>query len=246
MTEKQTTSFDDYSRRVELLCEQDVHQTIMLFHAWELIEELLQEAFRDAEHRTEYMDLIAGIKKTYNWSSEDFGREIGSLGMKLYDAEHPELSHWVYQQAVAMNPTQHAMNNLAYISRHHRDVLNTSGVQIIDLLIEGVKSKEPFSLINMALVFGQMLGEEADWLLADRMSRLIDSGSVGFRSAVKWWSDLAEAEDPEGYLVLQWLKRNGKFTRMLPVDMELNIMAFRSESKDIPSWIFEKWRENQA
>lgn len=244
MIANQTTTFNALSARVSAFCEASGNDHILLIQGWVLIKDILNEAFADADHRVEYMNLLTRVQNACEWTPERLGEELGSLGQTLYIPEEPEFAQWVYQQAVRLKPSCNSRNNLAYISRHHRDLLNPSADELIDLLIDGVRQREPFSLINMALVFCQMLGTEEDWLLADRMIRLIDPESVMLPSAVSWWGDLADQKDPEGYLILQWLKRNGRLPKPLPLSFELEIVNFRSKADTIPKWIFKEYNED--
>lgn len=210
MTANQITNFNAISARVRAICEVSGKDAIPLPQVRELIKDILNEAFANAGRRDEYMNLLTSVQNACEWTPECLGAELDSLALTLYTPKEPEFAHWVYQQAVKQNPSHNSSNNLAYISRHHRDLLSPSAAELIDLLMDGVKQREPFSLINMALVFGQMLGTEEDWLLADRMIRLIAPESMMLPSAVNWWSDLADQKDPEGHLILQWLKRNDR------------------------------------
>lgn len=243
MTENQIINFNAISERVHAFCEGSGKDAIPLPQVRELIKDILNEAFADAGRRDEYLNLLTSVQNACAWTPERLGAELDSLALTLYTPNEPEFAYWVYQQAVRLNSSRNSNNNLAYISRHHRNLLTPSAAELIDLLMDGVKQREPFSLINMALVFGQMLGTEEDWLLADRMIRLIDPESVMLPSAVSWWSDLADQKDPEGHLILQWLKRNGRLPTPLPLSRELELINFESKADTIPKWIFEEYKE---
>ena len=108
---------------------------------------------------------------------------------------------------------------------------------LIVVILDGVKKREPFSLINMALHFARNLGRQDDWRLSDRMIGLLGGEGSDVSSAVDWWQNLAEENDEEGVLVLCWLERHGQYA--MPQPLREKLPDFRQRCPDIPQWIFE-------
>lgn len=240
MTERNLSTL---SARTAIFCANDSLKLIISSAAHLLIKDILSAAFEDLAHEEDYLVLIRDIQQACNCSPETMSHTLDIIGFEFYDTHAPGLAHWVYQQALKIAPTQHARNNLAYISRYHRADLPCSAAELIDLLIDGVKQRDSFSLVNMALVFSQMLGSEDDWLVADRLIKLLQEEAPDMFSVQEWWSKLAEDFIPEGHLVLQWMNRHSKLPRPLSVFQTMGIEKLTSADNQIPKWIFEKYEK---
>ena len=231
------------SARSSCFCSSDIPKHIRSEDTHILLKEILIAAFEDTECQKDYLKLISNIQCACNCPSDLMSETLGVIGFDLYDKHTPGLAYWVYQQAMNIAPTHRIRNNLAYICRYHHTELQISASEVIDLLMDGVKRRDSFSLVNMALVFACMLGEKDDWLLADRMIKLIKEDSSAISSIQEWWSKLAEDFDSEGYLVLQWLKRHNKISKPLSVFQTTGIENLESSDCQIPKWIFEKYKK---
>lgn len=232
------TTIEKLSAKVDDFCSTDGVTFIFDEKTCELITELLKGVYEDPEHKADYLTLLERIQISCNCTKSLLSATIGTIGYDLYDKNAPKLAESSFRIAVEIYSETSARINLAYVCRHHRDELSPSDIEIIDLLFDGVKQREPFSLINMALHFAQNLGQETDWKLADRMIGLIKSDEVSIDSAVEWWSKLAEEDDDEGVLVLCWLERHGKHTVL--DHLREKSTGLRQKCPRIPKWIFEQ------
>ena len=231
------TTFEKLSAQVDDFCGTTGVTFIFEEKTRELITELLKGVYEDPEHKADYLALFERIRISCDCSYGLLSATIGTIGYNLYDKNAPKLAESSFRIAVEIYSETSARINLAYVCRHHKDELSPSDIEIIDLLFDGVKQREPFSLINMALHFAQNLGQEADWRLADRMISLIKSNEESTDSAVEWWSKLAEEDDDEGILVLCWLERHGKYT--VSDQLREKSTGLRQKCSQIPKWIFE-------
>lgn len=237
------TVYTAVAGRVEDFCSSDAIKYVFESSTKELLKEILIAGFRDEPNREGYSALIRRIQSVCDCSAAVMSDTIGSVAYDLYDRKSPEMIQWSFHLAISLCPTMSTRNNLAYINRHHRNQLCSSPAEIIDLLIDGVQKQEPFSLINMALTFVQMLGKEEDWHLADRMIALIREDRSDVRRIVRWWDKLAAEGETEGPLVLQWLNRHGKLPTPLSFTQMASIQNLKTSDTQIPRWIFEKYSE---
>ena len=129
-----------------------------------------------------------------------------NLGMQAYEKGFFELAELAFCEA-------DAKNNLAYMIRRKevKDFLKYSNKNIAELLQEGVHQKEPFSMINMSLLWAINIGTEDAWKLADDIMSNIPKDNI--MSALRWWYDVAKKGDVEGYLVHYWMLRHGKIDK---------------------------------
>ena len=103
-----------------------------------------------------------------------------------------------------------ANNCLAYIIRRYevKDASKYSLKTIAELLKAGVHKKEPFSMINMALLWALSIGGDEAWRLADSIMSNIPVSNIS--TAADWWLELGWRDDIEGYLVHYWLLKYAK------------------------------------
>lgn len=138
-----------------------------------------------------------------------FSSRITSVGMAAYSAKKYAVAEIAFKM-IAESGNSSAKNNYAYMIRRHEIESPSKRDHIIALrmLQEGVKEGDAFSLVNTALVFALMLGDDESWHLADSIfERLSGFGGMLVSS---WWEDLAKEGDNEGYLVIFFLLRHGK------------------------------------
>ena len=227
------------SEQTEQFCQTPGFKLIIDPQAKDLLRDILHGIHENPSQRSEYTALIEQLRIACDCSEKLMSSTIGSIAYRLYDSDSPALAETAFRLAVEIAPESGVKNNLAYICRRHRDVLHTSDVEIIDLLMDGVQERNPFSLVNMALHFSRNLATDEDWKLADQMIRLIKPDDSGISSVVKWWKDLAQDEDDEGLLVLRWLERHKKHES--PHITPEHYAALRKRCPDIPQWIFEPY-----
>lgn len=229
--------FRKLSAVVDDFCAEEKAKFVFEEQTNALIRDILEAVHEDQGHKVDYMALIEKIRISCNCSERLMSATISMIGYNIYDKDSPGLAETIFRIAVELCPETDARTNLAYVCRRHRDQISTSDVEIIDLLLDGVKQREPFSLINMALHFAGNLGRRDDWRLSDRMIGLLDSEGSDISSAVDWWRNLAEENDEEGFLVLCWLERHGKYA--MPQPLREKLPDFHQRCLDIPQWIFE-------
>ena len=155
--------------------------------------------------------LFAGIFKIITASGadkDDIAMLFRSVGFTAYENEEHDIAAAAFKGAVAINNELADRNNLAYVMRKSNNLSGARVKEIIDLLSDGVQIKEPYCLVNMALVFSVVLGTESDWKIADTLIAMVAADS----SAINWWQELGEKDDTEGHLVHLWLQRHKVIT----------------------------------
>lgn len=153
-----------------------------------------------------------------------------SLGMKAY-------SKGKYDVAERMFIDTNSKNNLAYIIRRGEvaDPKKYTSKYVAELLKDGVHDKEPFSMINMALLWAINVGGIEGWKLADNIMSILPKEEIS--AAVEWWSDVTKTEDIEGYLVLYWLLKWNKIAKTdLGTKEEMRSKIF-DNLKDVPDFV---------
>ncbi len=234
------TKLENLTTQTQSFCADSSTRPVFIFeHDTEaLLRKLILAIFEDSSHKAEYLKLIEQVRVVCDCSPSLLSASFGSMGFDEYQKGSPALAATIFRLALEIRPDEGIQNNLAYICRRHRDILISSDLEILDLLLSGVRMGDTFSLINMALHFAINLGRQDDLQLADQMFRLIRTNSASFSSAQEWWGDLAERQDEEGILVLLWLDRHGKME--FPERLKESRDRLRQQRRDIPDWVFEK------
>lgn len=137
------------------------------------------------------------------------------LGMSAYELKNYLVAEKAYRTAVnnvedgSMMVTRYK-NNLAYLIRRKEigDPNKRVVKEIPILLRDGVKQKDTFSLINMALFWALERGKEDDWELADKLFGYINQNDI--KDALQWWQEVADSGEVEGFLVHLFMLRHGK------------------------------------
>lgn len=179
-----------------------------------LVSRLLEiaEADIESEDGRQAVETIERIRNANNNTTRiaaTFSKKLASVGMTAYSAKKYSVAEIAYRMIAESGDTS-AKNNYAYMIRRHEIAApsNRDYVLALRLLQEGVKEGDAFSLVNTALVFTLMLGDDESWHLADSIfERLSGFGGMLVRS---WWEDLAKEGDNEGFLVIFFLLRHGK------------------------------------
>lgn len=227
------------SEHTEQFCQSPGFKLIIDSQAKDLLKDMLHGIHENPAQRSDYVSLIEKLRVACDCSKNLMGSTIGSIAYRLYNSDSPALAETAFRLAVEFSPESGVKNNLAYICRRHKDVLRTSDVEIIDLLMDGIKERDPFSLVNMALHFSRNLATDEDWKLADQMIRLIKPDDSGVISVIEWWGDIVQDEDDEGLLVLRWLERHKKHESPQVTTEQYD--GLRKRRPDIPQWIFEPY-----
>lgn len=125
----------------------------------------------------------------------------------------------------------------AYMIRRHEIAApsNRDHVLALRVLQEGVKEGDAFSLVNTALVFALMLGDDESWHLADSIfERLSGFGGMLVSS---WWEDLAKGGDDEGFLVIFFLLRHGKIDNDSVGSIKSIALRLAKSIDGFPEWL---------
>lgn len=172
----------------------------------------IAEADIESEDGRQAVETIERIRNANNNTTRiaaTFSRRLASVGMAAYSAKMYSVVEIAYR-IIAESGDTSAKNNYAYMIRRHEIAApsNRDHVLALRMLQEGVKEGDAFSLVNTALVFALMLGDDESWHLADSIfERLSGFGGMLVSS---WWEDLAKGGDDEGFLVIFFLLRHGK------------------------------------
>ncbi len=165
-----------------------------------------------------------------------FSSRITSVGMAAYSAKKYAVAEIAFKM-IAESGNSSAKNNYAYMIRRHEIESPSKRDHIIALrmLQEGVKEGDAFSLVNTALVFALMLGDDESWHLADSIfERLSGFGGMLVSS---WWEDLAKEGDNEGYLVIFFLLRHGKIDDERLGSIKSIAMRLAKSIDGFPEWL---------
>lgn len=125
--------------------------------------------------------------------------------------------------------------NLAYLARRGEATL-PSEVSLSSLLEGSLAKQIPFAIVNEALRLASGFDSEIDWNGADRLFSILPGG-VGI---FEWWRICMIEGDPEGHLVLAWLRRwclIGANDGLSPAE---HLERAASIYNDIPEWMYVK------
>lgn len=163
-------------------------------------------------------------------------RKLASVGTSAYSAKRFHVAEIAFRMLAESGDTS-AKNNFAYMIRRHEiaEPSSRDHVRALKMLQEGVKEGDAFSLVNTALVFALILGDDESWHLADSIfERLSGFGGMLVSS---WWEDLAKEDDNEGYLVLFFLLRHGKIDDNRYGSVKSIAMRLTKSIDGFPEWL---------
>lgn len=165
-----------------------------------------------------------------------FSSRIVALGMAAYSAKNYAAAEVAFKM-IAESGNTSAKNNYAYMIRRHEIAFPSKQDHIIALrlLQEGVKEGDAFSLVNTALVFALMLGDDESWHLADSIFERLSG--FGGMIASSWWENLAKEGDNEGYLVIFFLLRHGKIDNDNLGTIQSIAMRLAKSIDGFPKWL---------
>ncbi|MEN6595117.1 MAG: hypothetical protein ABFC31_09285 [Clostridiaceae bacterium] len=161
---------------------------------------------------------------------------ILQTGISVYEEGNFLLAELLFRFGT-INGNRGAQNNLAYMIRRNEaaNPTNHSIIEAFRLLRDGVRDKEAFSLVNMALVLSLRLGTEDDWLFADRLMSFVPSErALGVAS---WWEQVEKSGDPEGDLVHLWLLRHRKMAISVLGTQESIFKRLSVSLPALPGWM---------
>ena len=160
--------------------------------------------------------------------SED--KMTGTVGMEAYANGNFELAEKAFKESGCKN-------NLAYMIRRGevKDPSQYSMTYVAELLKEEVQQRDPFAMINMALLWALNVKGEDSWKLADNIMSMVPAENSSF--ALRWWFDVAREGDVEGYLVHYWMLRHRKIEKTLLGSKAELLEKVAAEIKDMPSFM---------
>lgn len=199
----------------------------------------IAEADIESEDGRQAVETIERIRNANNNTTRiaaTFSRRLASVGMAAYSAKMYSVAEIAYR-IIAESGDTSAKNNYAYMIRRHEIAApsNRDHVLALRMLQEGVKEGDAFSLVNTALVFALMLGDDESWHLADSIfERLSGFGGMLVSS---WWEDLAKGGDDEGFLVIFFLLRHGKIDNDSVGSIKSIALRLAKSIDGFPEWL---------
>lgn len=199
----------------------------------------IAEADIESEDGRQAVETIERIRNANNNTTRiaaTFSRRLASVGMAAYSAKMYSAAEIAYR-IIAESGDTSAKNNYAYMIRRHEIAApsNRGHVLALRVLQEGVKEGDAFSLVNTALVFALMLGDDESWHLADSIfERLSGFGGMLVSS---WWEDLAKGGDDEGFLVIFFLLRHGKIDNDSVGSIKSIALRLAKSIDGFPEWL---------
>lgn len=181
-----------------------------------------------AQEKVDCINLTAAI-------SLSFIRDALILGfsMESYEAKDYATAFYGFLKGAQMGSVD-AKNNLAYMIR--RNEYEVDGLDVattaLKLLMSGVKEKEPFSIVNTALVLCLLLKDDQDWQTADKLFGYVTEKE---QSVCNWWANLGE--EIEGYLVHFFLLRHEKIEQSNLGSIKSIAMRLVNSIDGFPEWL---------
>lgn len=180
------------------------------------------------EERAACIDLAAAM-------SISFLRDELILGFSVesYEKKDYETAFYGFAKGAQMGCTE-AKNRLACMIRRNEysfDDLDKA-TAALKLLVPGIKKKEPFSIVNTALVLCLLLKEDYDWRTADRLFKYVTEEE---QTVCDWWANLGE--DVEGYLVHFFMLRHGKINQSKLGSIKSITARLTKSIKEFPKWL---------
>lgn len=224
---------DEIRARIDQFCSAQV--PYIFSDDKELLQEMIRDLAREDTLETRAL-LLASIYKMSTITGtgrDDAAMLFSSVGLSAFQNGENDIAEEFFRIAVEISDDLTSKNNLAYIIRKKGKLTKDGKKDVIGFLTEGVRNKEPYSLINMAMLFSIELGGEKDWIIADELMSLVGNGS----SAESWWQELGEKDDPEGYLVLLWLLRHHTITDSVVGSVSCLWDKVHAAYPNAPSWL---------
>lgn len=203
----------------------------------------IAEADIESEDGRQAVETIERIRNTNNNTTRiasTFSRRLASVGMAAYSAKKFDVAEIAYRMIAESGDTS-ARNNYAYMIRRHEIAVpsNRDHVLALRMLQEGVKEGDAFSLVNTALVFALMLGDDESWHLADAIFERLSG--FGGMLVTSWWEDLAKEGDIEGFLVIFFLLRHGKIYNDSLDSIKSITLKLKKSIDGFPEWLAKEY-----
>lgn len=160
------------------------------------------------------------------------------LSMDSYQTKDYQTAFYGFAKG-AQEGSLFAKNNLAYMLRrgeHTIDGINCA-LSALELLKPGIKEKEPFSLVNAALVLCLSLKKDDDWKTADKLFECISPSSA--QSVYSWWENLGC--EIESYFVHFFLLRHKKIDSSSLGSVIEIAKHLKENLADFPEWLVNEY-----
>lgn len=226
------------NKRVEQFCSDP--STLFLDESQILLKELLKAFFYEEDflRRNKLEQFLGMTRRSSETDVSTYAHILHSIAFDEYEAGNIDFAEHLFRNACDLVDDGSLNNNLAYVLRRKRDD-SINSCEVITLLLPGVQEREPFSLINMGLLFALRLSTTNDWKTADDIFSLLPDELTG---ADSWWGKLGKNNESEGYLVHFFLLRHQKIKfselgseKSLAIRLSKNVNSF-------PSWIAEDYK----
>lgn len=165
---------------------------------------------------------------------------ILGFSMEAYEAKDYSTAFYGFLKGAQVGSSD-AKNNLAYMIR--RNEYGFDGLDGLDkaatalkLLVPGVKEREPFSIVNTALILCLILKEDHDWQTADKLFKYVTEKE---QSVCDWWANLGE--DIEGYLVHFFLLRHEKIEHSNLGSIKSIALRLSKSIDGFPEWLAKEY-----
>lgn len=184
------------------------------------------------EEKVACIDLAAAMSIT-------FLRDALILGfsMESYETKDYATAFYGFVKGAQMGSAD-AKNNLAYMIRRNEycfdglDIATTA----LKLLVPGIKEREPFSIVNTALILCLLMKEDHDWQTADKLFEYVTEKE---QSVCDWWANLGE--EIEGYLVHFFLLRHRKIEHSDLGSIKSIALRLTKSIDGFPEWLAKEY-----
>ena len=200
-----------------------------------LLNDLHKVCFYEADFlkRNKLEQLIDIIRRSSATDLTTYGHILHSIAFREYKDGNIDFAEYLFRRACDLVDDYSLNNNLAYVLRRKKDDSITT-VEIITLLLPGVREQDSFCMINMGLLFALNLSASDDWQTADELFSLLPDELNG---ADAWWESLAKEGDIEGYLVFFFLLRHGKIDHSNIGSVKSIAMRLIKSISGFPDWL---------
>lgn len=152
---------------------------------------------------------------------------------QAYNEKNYYIAFWGFLRGAQTGDID-AKNSLGYMIRRHE--YSCKGIDVayvtLNILFQGLKQNESYSVVNTALVLCLLLGEDKDWKIADNLFEELSPNQEGVSS---WWLSLED--DVENYLVHFFLLRHKKISNCLLGSIKGIVHKLEKELESFPEWL---------
>lgn len=210
-----------------------------------LVSSLLETAASDVQAE-ECLQALENIEKTWNDNDKDpsissiFWPKLITIGTRAYSVKNYPVAETAFRLLAESNDIT-GINNYAFMIRRHEiaKVSDRDHILALKILQQGLKREDSFSLVNTALVFALMIGDDDSWHLSDSIFSCLPSFiciRIGW-----WWEVLARKNDIEGYLVLFFLLRHRKIKYTSLGSINSLALRLKNNIQGLPEWLVKDY-----